>query len=134
MELGGLLIPILIVVSGAIALVGNAVGRNIGRRRLSLVGLRPRYTAQIVTVVTGMLITIVTLIVVLLISSEARVALFRLNAVLRQTHQLEYEIRRQENRLKQLARGEIAYLNNQEVLRGVIVGREQAGAVRQREL
>ena len=81
MELGVLLIPLLILLSGAIALVGNAVGRNIGRRRLSLVGLRPRYTAQIVTVVTGMLITIVTLIVVLLISSEARVALFRLNAV-----------------------------------------------------
>ncbi|TMJ05642.1 MAG: DUF3084 domain-containing protein, partial [Bacillati bacterium ANGP1] len=36
MELGVLLIPILIVVSGAIALVGNAVGRSIGRRRLSL--------------------------------------------------------------------------------------------------
>ena len=68
MELGVLLIPLLISLSGAIALVGNAVGRNIGRRRLSLVGLRPRYTAQIVTVVTGMLITIVTLIVVLLIS------------------------------------------------------------------
>ena len=59
MELGVLLIPLLILLSGAIALVGNAVGRNIGRRRLSLVGLRPRYTAQIVTVVTGMLITIV---------------------------------------------------------------------------
>ncbi|TMI75929.1 MAG: DUF3084 domain-containing protein [Bacillati bacterium ANGP1] len=118
MELGVLLIPILIVVSGAIALVGNAVGRNIGRRRLSLFQLRPRYTAQIVTVITGMLITIVTLIVVLLISSEARVALFRLNAVLRQTHQLEEEIRRQEDRLKQLALGDIAYL----------------GAVRQRVL
>jgi len=134
MELGVLLIPILIVVSGAIALVGNAVGRNIGRRRLSLFQLRPRYTAQIVTVITGMLITIVTLIVVLLISSEARVALFRLNAVLRQTHQLEEEIRRQEDRLKQLALGDIAYLNNQEVLRDVIDGRQQAGAVRQRVL
>src|SRR5947209_5345864 len=124
MELGVLLIPLLILLSGAIALVGNAVGRNIGRRRLSLVGLRPRYTAQIVTVVTGMLITIVTLIVVLLISSEARVALFRLNAVLRQTRQLEEEIHRQEDRLKQLALGDIAYLSNQEVLRDVIDGRQ----------
>src|SRR2546430_6444128 len=129
MELGVLLIPLLILLSGAIALVGNAVGRSIGRRRLSLVGLRPRYTAQITTVITGMLITIVTLIVVLLISSDARVALFRLNAVLRQTRQLEEEISRQEDRLKQLALGDIAYLNNQEVLRDVIDGRQQAGAV-----
>src|SRR2546427_6716161 len=134
MELGVLLIPILIVVSGAIALVGNAVGRNIGRWRLSLFGLRPRYTAQIVTVITGMLITIVTLSVVLLISSEARVALFRLSAVLQQTRQLEAEIRSQEDRLKQLALGDIGYLNNQEVLRDVIDGRQQADAVRQRVL
>lgn len=134
MELGILLIPLLIVLSGAIALVGNAVGRNIGRRRLSLGGLRPRYTAQIVTVVTGMLITIVTLIVVLLISTEARVALFRLNAVLRQTRQLEEEINRQEERLKQLALGDIAYLSNQEVLRDVIDGRQPEAAVRQRVL
>src|SRR5947199_10542065 len=132
MELGVLLIPLLILLSVAIALVGNAVGRSIGRRRLSLVGLRPRYTAQIVTVVTGMLITIVTLIVVLLISSEARVALFRLNAVLRQTRQLEEEIHRQEDRLKQLALGDIAYLSNQEVLRDVIDGRQPEGAVRRR--
>src|SRR5437773_7623807 len=131
MELGVLLIPLLILLSGAIALVGNAVGRNIGRRRLSLVGLRPRYTAQIVTVVTGMLITIVTLIVVLLISSEARVALFRLNAVLRQTRQLEEEIHRKEDRLKQLGLGDIAYLSNQEVLRVVIYGRQLVAEVRQ---
>ena len=134
MELGVLLIPLLILLSGAIALVGNAVGRSIGRRRLSLVGLRPRYTAQITTVMTGMLITIVTLIVVLLISSEARVALFRLNAVLRQTHQLEEEISRQEDRLKQLALGDIAYLNNQEVVRDVIDGRQQPDVVQQRVL
>jgi len=134
MELGVLLIPLLILLSGAIALVGNAVGRSIGRRRLSLVGLRPRYTAQITTVMTGMLITIVTLIVVLLISSEARVALFRLNAVLRQTHQLEEEISRQEDRLRQLALGDIAYLNNQEVVRDVIDGRQQPDVVQQRVL
>lgn len=134
MELGVLLIPLLILLSGTIALVGNAVGRNIGRRRLSLLGLRPRHTAQIVTVITGMLITIVTLTVVLLISSEARVALFRLNTVLRQTRQLEEEIRRQEDRLKQLALGDIAYLNNQEVVRDVIDGRQQPEMVQQRVL
>ncbi len=134
MELGVLLIPVLVLLSGAIALVGNAVGRSIGRRRLSLFGLRPRHTAQIVTVITGMLITIVTLSVVLLISSEARVALFRLNAVLRQTRQLEEEIGRQEDRLKQLALGDIAYLSNQEVLRDVIDGRQHADTVQQRVL
>lgn len=132
MELGALLIPLLIVISGAIALAGNAVGRGIGRRRLSLFGLRPRITAQIITVVTGILITVTTLVAVLAFSREARVALFRLNEVLRETQRLESEIKAQEDRLRQLALGDIAYLNNQEVVRDVIDGRAPPATVRQR--
>jgi uncharacterized protein (DUF3084 family) len=132
MELGVFLIPVLIILSGAIALVGNTVGRNIGRQRLTLFGLRPRHTAQVITVVTGMLITITTLIVVLLISREARVALFKLNEVLRETARLEQEIKRQQDRLKQLALGDIAYLNNQEVVREVIDGNQPTGVVKER--
>ena len=132
MELGALLIPILILVSGAIALAGNAVGRGIGRRRLSLFGLRPRHTAQVITVISGMLITVTTLLVVLALSREARVALFRLNEVLQETQRLEDEIKAQENRLRQLALGDIAYLNNQEVVRDVIDGRARPDIVRRR--
>lgn len=132
MELGTLLIPVLIILSGAIALVGNAVGRNIGRRRLSLLGLRPRYTAQVITILTGMLITVTTLLVVLALSQEARVALFRLNEVLRETQRLEAEIKTREERLRQLALGDIAYLTNQEVVRDVIDGGLPSQVVRQR--
>src|SRR5713226_5880971 len=132
MEPGVLLIPVLIALSGGIALVGNAVGRGIGRRRLSLFGLRPRYTAQLITVVTGMLITLLTLVVILLISAQARVALFRLNEVLQETHRLEAQIDRQQGRLKELASGDIAYLNNQEVVRDVIDGRQPVRVVVER--
>ena len=132
MEPGVLLIPVLIALSGGIALVGNAVGRGIGRRRLSLLGLRPRYTAQLVTVVTGMLITLLTLVVILLLSAQARVALFRLNELLQETHRLEAQITRQQGRLKELAGGDIAYLNNQEVVRDVIDGRQPPETIRQR--
>ncbi len=132
MELGPILIPILILLSGAIALVGNIVGRSIGRGRLSLFGLRPRYTAQLVTIATGMLITVTTLVVVLLISREARVALFRLNELVRETQRLETEIVKQQDRLKQLALGDIAYLNNQEVVREVIDGRLPRAILQQR--
>lgn len=134
MELGALLIPVLIVLSGAIAIVGNAVGRNIGRRRLSLFGMRPRYTARLITVLTGMLITVTTLVVVLALSEEARVALFRLNEVLRETQRLEAEIRKQQDRLRQLALGDIAYLTNQEVVRDVIDGAQPTRMVRERVL
>src|SRR3989442_7216330 len=132
MEPGVLLIPVLIALSGGIALVGNAVGRGIGRRRLSLFGLRPRYTAQLITVVTGMLITLLTLVVVLLISAQARVALFRLNEVLQETHQLEAQIARQQGRLKELAGGDIAYLHNPEGGRALLARPQCPGGSPQR--
>jgi uncharacterized protein (DUF3084 family) len=119
------LIPTLILVSGLVAFVGNLVGRAIGRRRLAVFGLRPRYTAQAITVITGMLITVVTLAVVLLVSNDARQALFHLQEIRRQ-------IVEQEQKLGRLQGGDIIYLHDQEVLRTIIDGREPLPIVRSR--
>ncbi len=116
MESGLIVIPILIVVSGAVAFVGNLVGRATGRRRLTIFGLRPRYTAQIVTIVTGMLITIITLSSVFLLSRDARTGLFQLN-------NLREQIETAKTRLQEVKGGDIAFLRNQEVAREVTDGR-----------
>jgi uncharacterized protein (DUF3084 family) len=78
-----------------------------------------------VTVITGMLITVVTLAVVLLVSNDARQALFHLQEVRRQ-------IVEQEAQLHALQVRDIVYLNDQEVLRTVVDGRAPALAVRNR--
>jgi hypothetical protein len=116
MESGAFLIPILIVVSGVVAYIGNLVGRATGRRRLSIFGLRPRYTATLVTILTGMLITLISITSVLVFSQNARTALFELNA-------LREQIRSAESRLRELRSRDIAYPREQEVLREVIDGR-----------
>lgn len=116
MESGLIVIPVLIVVSGAVAYVGNLVGRATGRRRLTIFGLRPRYTAQLVTVVTGMLITIITLVSVFLVSTDARIGLFQLS-------ELREQIETTKARLQEVKGGDIAYLRNQEVVREVVDGR-----------
>ncbi len=123
MEFGVILVPLLIVVSGGIAYVGNLVGRAIGRRRLTLFGLRPRYTAQIITIATGMIITVITVATVLVVSRDARQALFQFRTLQEQIGGLRTEIQNAETRLRQLKQGDIAYLRNQEVLRGVIDSR-----------
>lgn len=123
MEFGLFLIPLLILVSGGIAYVGNLVGRNIGRRRLTLFGLRPRYTAQIITIATGMVITIITVATVLLVSRDARQALFQFRDLQSQLSTLRTQIENAERRLRQLQQGDIAYLRNQEVLRGIVDSR-----------
>lgn len=123
MKVAIVLIPTLVLVSGLVAFVGNLVGRAIGRRRLALGGLRPRHTAQLITVVTGMLIASATLGVVLLMSSDARQALFHLQEVRQQ-------IVEQEAQLRALQVRDILYLRDQEVLRTVIDGREPPEVVR----
>jgi uncharacterized protein (DUF3084 family) len=120
-----ILIPLLILLSGLVAFVGNVVGRNIGRRRLAVLGLRPRYTAQLITVITGMLITVVTLAAVLLVSNDARQAVFHLQ-------EIRQQIAEQEDQLRALQVRDIVYLHDQEVLRTVIDGGDDPRVVRNR--
>jgi uncharacterized protein (DUF3084 family) len=89
------LILILLIVSGIIAFVGDWIGRYIGRKRLTLFNLRPRYTAITITVATGILITVFTLVIMLLISANVRTALFGLE-------ELETNIKNLENNLKEV--------------------------------
>ncbi len=132
MNVAAFLIPTLILVSGLVAFIGNLVGRGIGRRRLTLLGLRPRHTAELITVLTGMMITVVTLAVVLLVSNDARQALFHLQEVQQQTRTLEAQIRQQEAQLRALQLRDIIYMNDQEVLRTAIDGRAPLEDIRRR--
>ncbi len=47
---------VLVLVSGFIAYFGDLLGRRMGKKRLTLFGLRPRHTAIVVTTITGMII------------------------------------------------------------------------------
>lgn len=75
---------VMIVTGGAIAFIGDKLGTKIGKKRLSIFGLRPRHTSMIVTVVTGCLITGLSIGFMALISQNVRTALFGMDE-LRQT-------------------------------------------------
>ena len=66
----------MIITGGAIAFIGDKLGTKVGKKRLSIFGLRPRHTSMIVTVVTGGLITALSIGFMLLISQNVRTALF----------------------------------------------------------
>ena len=85
---GVLLVLVLIITGGAIAFIGDRLGSKVGKKRLSLFGLRPRHTSIIVTIVTGILITTMTLGVMAATSKEVRTALFgleKLNRTMQET-------------------------------------------------
>jgi len=75
------LVLFIVIVAGTIAYAGDRVGHNIGRKRLTLFGIRPRYTSTIVAVGTGMFIAFVVTLGAILASQEVKTAFFRLNAL-----------------------------------------------------
>ncbi len=95
--LGGILVILAIVAAaGAIAYVGDRVGHQVGRRRLTLYGLRPKHTSTLVAVATGMGIALFVTLVALLVSSNVQTAFFhiaqlndRVNALQAQADDLE---------------------------------------------
>src|SRR6266571_917482 len=88
-----LVIGLLVVMCGGIAYVGDLLGWRMGKRRLSLFGLRPRHTAVVFTVATGMLIAAVTLAVLMLASAGVRIAVTRGEQLLVENHWLKQERR-----------------------------------------
>ena len=55
------IILIIAIMGGAIAFIGDKLGTKIGKRRMSIFGLRPKHTSIIMTIVTGILISAFTL-------------------------------------------------------------------------
>ncbi|OGC13918.1 hypothetical protein A2246_00775 [candidate division WOR-1 bacterium RIFOXYA2_FULL_37_7] len=113
------IIFILVLLSGIIAFVGNRTGRFFGKKRLSVFNLRPRYTATIFTIISGILIMVLTFATLFLVSRDVRMALFGLEG-------LKHSIKAGE---KQLAATEIK-LNNQkkelsDVKKELEIAREQ---------
>jgi len=86
---GIFLIAALIAASGIIAYVGDVIGRRMGRRRLTLFGLRPRHTAVVVSVFAGMLIAAFTLTAAMMVSQNVRDAFLHVAAMRRETVRLK---------------------------------------------
>lgn len=63
------------VMAGGIAMLGNQLGRKIGRRKMTIFGLRPRHTSIFITTVTGSIIACLTLALAMLFSNDVRIVI-----------------------------------------------------------
>lgn len=87
------------VLSGLIAYIGDRIGMKMGKRRVSLFGLRPRYSSIIITIVTGILIAVLSVTILLAVYSELRQALFNINDVLTRLEHLNEELKKRDQQL-----------------------------------
>lgn len=105
---GIFLVLTIALLGGVIALLGDRVGMKVGKKRLSLCGLRPKYTSMIVTVVTGIFISGTTLLLLTLVSNDVRTALFQMKTLQRELSMAQAELRQVEIETKTLQENKVA--------------------------
>jgi len=75
---------------------------KVGKKRLSIFGLRPKYTSMLITVVTGVLIAGTTLLLLALVSNDVRTALFRMKTLEQELAATKTELALEQERLTEL--------------------------------
>ncbi|GIV10352.1 MAG: hypothetical protein KatS3mg019_2443 [Fimbriimonadales bacterium] len=105
-----IILTLLTLFGGALAYAGDWLGRKLGKQRLSLFGIRPRYTATLITTVTGCLTVALTVIGMTLANESFRAWITRGDQIL-------MELRANETRLKELQARNAALQSANEQLR-----------------
>ncbi len=97
------LILTLILLSGVLAYLGDVLGMRIGKRRISLFGLRPRDTSRVITAFTGILISIAILVTMTVISDNVRTALFSMKFIQGQLQTLTRDLQKSRDEAELMA-------------------------------
>jgi uncharacterized protein (DUF3084 family) len=124
---GWLLILALLLLGGVLSTLGDRLGSKVGKARLSLLGLRPRSTAVVITVLTGSLISAISLGLMLLVSDRLRTGLFELDQLERRLRDGREALDRSQRELRAAEEG------RQEARSQLAMVEAQAGSLR-REL
>ena len=128
---GWLFIIFLLLLGGLISTLGDLLGSKIGKARFSVLKLRPKKTAILITILTGSLISASSLSLMILVNRQLRVGLFRLGdlqkklleskqalvPLKRERETLENTIKLKETEFKQLEKNIIALRSGKFVIR-----------------
>tara|TARA_A100000164_G_scaffold331292_1_gene320363 strand:+ start:170 stop:1150 length:981 start_codon:yes stop_codon:yes gene_type:complete len=128
---GWIFIISLLLLGGLISTLGDLLGSKIGKARFSVLKLRPKKTAILITILTGSLISASSLFLMILVNRQLRVGLFKLGDLQKKLHEskevliplkqerakLEKKIKAKETEFKQLERNIIALRSGKFVIR-----------------
>ncbi|MDX2241699.1 MAG: DUF3084 domain-containing protein [Leptolyngbyaceae cyanobacterium bins.302] len=105
MSSGLILILAVLVLGGVIATVGDRIGTKVGKARLSLFNLRPRKTATLVTILTGVAVAASTLGILIGTSGPLRTGIFEYERIQRDRRRAQADL--------EVARGQIQATRNE---------------------
>ncbi|MDO5116795.1 MAG: DUF3084 domain-containing protein [Synergistaceae bacterium] len=101
-EINWILIGSLIVVGALVSWAGDVIGMKLGKKRITFLRLRPKYTSRIISMLTGVGITVVTLLALSVASEQVRTALFGMQFVQNQLTSLTAELQKNRDTMGQL--------------------------------
>ena len=99
-----ILIAAILILGGLIAALGDRIGTKVGKARLRLFHLRPKQTAIVFTIVTGIIISASTLGILFALSKSLRQGVFQLDEILRKRRRVKAElldVTEEKNRVEQ---------------------------------
>lgn len=87
-----ILVIAILILGGIIAALGDRIGTKVGKARLRLFQLRPKQTAIVITISTGILISASTLLILFSLSSSLRQGIFELDEILQKRREITFQL------------------------------------------
>ncbi|BAQ61363.1 myosin heavy chain [Geminocystis sp. NIES-3708] len=87
-----ILILAMLILGGLIAALGDRIGTKVGKARLRLFQLRPKQTAIVITIGTGILISASTLVILFSLSESLRQGIFQLDEILKKRREITAQL------------------------------------------
>ncbi len=114
------------LVGSFISFIADFTGKKIGKKKIVLFNLRPKYTAMLITVITGGLIATFSIILLSFLSKDARIYLFQINTLMKQTEFYKNEVKILQQKYLELTKdislliqtthmGDIIFIKNQPI-------------------
>ena len=107
---------VVIAIGGFSAYLADILGYKIGKKRLSIKRIRPKYVARISVVIAGMLIPIITMLLLYAVSSTFRTWITRGSQVVRDLEEKSKEVEKVNDQLVKGKRDNASLANSNKIL------------------
>ena len=96
-EVNWKLIVLTLLAGGILSIIGDRIGMKFAKRRVTLWGLRPKYTSSDLTAATGTMISLFVIVILAIVSESVRTSLFSMQFIQRQIVDLTKQLQESRN-------------------------------------
>ena len=106
-------ILLILILGGILSTLGDRLGSKVGKARLSILKLRPKSTAVLITVFTGSIISAISFATMIVFDRDLRIGLFQLEDIREKIIDSEKELKKLEKNLYAFRSGNVVISSGQ---------------------